>query len=244
MSPFSLTYKPFGKIAILIEWPPEMNDETLTDISSFFQKIQHKNIDGVNEFIQSINSLTVVYDTNLISYYSLKQSLEKIYTESFNEIQQDYYLWNIPVCYDPIFGVDLELISKKNKLPVNEIVRLHASAIYRVYSIGFLPGFLYLGGLDKRIHIDRKATPKLEVPKGAVAIGGKQTGIYPKSSPGGWQIIGNTPISLFDKTKAVPCFAKPGDKIQIVQISYDEYEQIQKQLSLNEFTLKKEVFDD
>jgi len=244
VSSYSLKYKPFGNAAILVEWPHEMKEEILKDIILFSQKIHRKKLKAIIEIIQSINSLTVVYDHNLISFHYLKQSLENIYTEEFNEISKKHFLWKIPVCYDSIFGIDLEEISIKNKLSIEEIIQLHTKAIYQVYSIGFLPGFLYLGGLDKRLHIDRKSEPRLKVPKGAVGIGGKQTGIYPNSSPGGWQIIGNTPISFFDKTKEVPCFAKPGNKIQFFSISKDEHEQIQEQVSLKEFTIEKEVLDD
>jgi KipI family sensor histidine kinase inhibitor len=241
---FSLTYKPFGESAILIEWPSEMKGEILKDIGSFYQRITQKDVEGVIETIQSINSLTVIYKSDLISSHKLKKSLIKIYAKGFIDIQQKYFLWKIPVCYDSVFSLDLEEISTKIQLPVEDIIQLHTESIYRVFSIGFLPGFLYLGGLDKRLHFDRKSTPRLEVPKGAVGIGGKQTGIYPKSSPGGWQIIGNTPITFFDKTKAVPCFAKPGDQIQFFQISHNEYQQIQRQVSLKEFLIEKEEIDD
>jgi inhibitor of KinA len=240
---YSLKYKPFGESAILIEWPAEMSDKILKDISFFYQKILFKNITGIIEIIQSIHSLTVVYDFELISYRNLKQLLHKMYSEDFSEIKQKHFLWKIPVCYDSVFGLDLEEISTKNNLSVEEIILLHSNVNYRVYSIGFLPGFLYLGGLGNRLHFDRKSTPRLEVPKGAVGIGGKQTGIYPKSSPGGWQIIGNSPISFFDKTKAVPCFAKPGDQIQFFQISKKNYEEIKRQVSLKEFSIEKEETD-
>lgn len=244
MSPFQLSYKPFGESAVLVEWPSQMKEEILKDILLFHQKINQKNINEIIETIQSINSLTVIYDNNLISFHYIKKVLQEIYFDALLEVKREHYLWKIPVCYDLDFGLDLKVISNKNNLPIKQIIELHTEAIYQVYSIGFLPGFLYLGGLDERLHIDRKNEPRLKVPKGAVSIGGSQTGIYPKVSPGGWQIIGNTPITFFDQTKEVPCFAKPGDKIQFVQISYNEYEQFQREISLNEFTLKKEVIDD
>ena len=244
MSPYSLKYKPFGNAAILVEWPHEINEKILKDIILFHQKIYQKKIKPAIEIIQSINSLTVVYDNDSISFHRLKELLKNIYKEDFNKISKEHYLWKIPVCYDSLFGVDLPEISVKNKLTIEEIIQLHTKVIYSIYSIGFLPGFLYLGGLDKRLHIDRKSEPRLKVPKGAVGIGGKQTGIYPKSSPGGWQLIGNTPISFFDKTKENPCFAKPGDQIQFFSISKDEYEQIQRQIVQHKYTIEKEVIDD
>ena len=95
------------------------------------------------------------------------------------------------------FGIDLDEIAQKKKLSIDEIIELHTTPKYQVFSIGFLPGFLYLGGLDKRLHFDRKSVPRLAVKKGAVGIGGMQTGIYPKTSPGGWHIIGNSPVIFF-----------------------------------------------
>ncbi len=244
MPSFSPSYKPFGKSAILIEWPPEMNDNILKDILSFQQKIKDNNIEGIIETIQSIHSLTVVYESNNISYHFLKQQLKNIYDEDTDKQPSVNYLWKIPVCYDYKFGLDLKEISIGKRLPVEKIIELHTRAIYLVYSIGFLPGFLYLGGLDERLYFDRKSAPRLKIPKGAVAIGGMQTGIYPNESPGGWQIIGNTPVSFFNKTKVVPCFAKPGDKIQFIRIPFEKYKQIQLEILSKRYTLKKEVVDD
>ena len=121
---------------------------------------------------------------------------------------------------------------------------MHSKAIYSVYLIGFLPGFMYLGGLDYTLHIPRKKEPRIRVPKGSVAIGGEQTGIYPQQSPGGWNILGNTPINLFDKSKDIPCFAKPGDKVKFFQISEDEYKLIEKEVELDLYELNKEVLND
>ena len=244
MNAISLRYKLFGESAILIEWPAKMDEFILKDILTFQYKIQQKKLEDILEIIQSINSLTVIYNNKSIDNDSLIKTLKGIYKEEFSKIRSKHFLWKIPVCYNFKFGLDLEEISKKNDLSVDEIIELHSNAIYRVFSIGFLPGFLYLGGLDERLYIDRKATPRLVVPKGAVAIGGKQTGVYPKSSPGGWQIIGNSPISFFETTKAIPCFAKPGDQIQFVPVSSEDHLQIQNQITLQQFALEKEVIND
>lgn len=121
--------------------------------------------------------------------------------------------WIIPVCYENNFAPDIIKLSKALKLEVNELIHLHSKNTYKVYFIGFLPGFPYLSGLDPRLHYQRKVNPKLNVPKGSIAIGGKQTGIYTTDSPGGWHIIGYTPISLFNPKTSPPCFIKPGDTI-------------------------------
>jgi len=110
--------------------------------------------------------------------------------------------------------------------------------------MGFLPGFVYLGKLDERLHHPRKADPELLVPAGSVAIGGEQTGIYPQQSPGGWNILGNTPINLLDKSKDIPCFAKPGDKVKFFQVSEDQYKLIEKEVEFGLYELNKEVLND
>ena len=116
---------------------------------------------------------------------------------------------------------------------------MHLSALYRVYFLGFLPGFLYLSGLDSRLYLKRKKKPLLNVPKGAVAIGGMQTGIYPNISPGGWHLIGNTPVNLFNPKKNPPCFAKPGDWISFEQINSQTYSKIESEQQNGNYQLDK-----
>ena len=147
--------------------------------------------------------------------------------------------WKIPVCYDLKYAPDLLNLSKEINLDASEVVKLHLSARYRVYFLGFLPGFLYLGGLDNRLYLRRKKKPLLKVPKGAVAIGGMQTGIYPNISPGGWHLIGNTPINLFNPKKNPPCFAKPGDWISFEQIDSDTYTKIESEQQNGNYQLNK-----
>jgi inhibitor of KinA len=152
--------------------------------------------------------------------------------------------WQIPVCYNDEFGIDLEFVSKQKSLTKTQIIQRHSQVNYRVFFIGFLPGFLYLGGLDKSLHIPRKSSPRLAVKKGAVAIGGSQTGIYPGVSPGGWNIIGNSPISFFDVTKEQPCFAKAGDFIQFKSVSIEEYRDIKEQVIRGVYKIQQTTRDD
>lgn len=150
-------------------------------------------------------------------------------------------VWTIPVCYDSIFGVDVEEIAKEKNLPTSEVVRLHSEAIYKVYFIGFLPGFLYLGGLDKRLFIPRKTSPRQHIQKGAVGIGGEQTGIYPNASPGGWNIIGNSPLVFFNPKMEVPCFVSPGDNIHFVAVTHKAHQEISSQIKNGTYSMESEV---
>lgn len=227
MPNYKLSYKPFGEFAILIEWPSKINEAILVDIIGFKSKIEESI--NLQEVIVGYNSLL------LVSSYKIDDVNEKIY--ALNELYHQTFKikipmathWEIPVCYDAKFGVDLEYISKKNNIAVEEIIKLHIERTYTIYFVGFLPGFLYLGGLNDKIAIPRKSTPRLKVPKGAVAIGGNQTGIYPEESAGGWNIIGNSPISFFDVKKENPCFGKIGDTVSFKSISIKEYKDFENQ---------------
>ena len=234
-------YKAYGDKAILIEWENKLSDDILMDILSFKQAIEFAEPEHLSEIIQSNQSLLLIYQ-HTIDVDSTIQGLHSIYaTLSDKPFSFDRRLWTIPVCYDRSFGIDLDDISGQNHLSVHDIITLHSQAIYTVYSIGFLPGFLYLGGLDERLYTPRKEQPRLQVPKGAVGIGGIQTGIYPIDSPGGWQIIGNSPISFFDPTNHQPCFAKAGDQIQFKPISLQEHSHIIQAIKNQTFTLKADL---
>jgi inhibitor of KinA len=147
------------------------------------------------------------------------------------------------VCYDEKFGLDLSGIATKNKLGIPKIKSLHSTPVYTIFFIGFLPGFLYLGGLDKKLFFPRKKSPRKEVEKGAVGIAGKQTGIYPQKSPGGWQIIGNCPLDLFDVHENPPSIFKAGDKIKFYPISLEEHQDISEQVETGKFKIKTEDYE-
>ncbi|CAL2104693.1 Allophanate hydrolase subunit 1 [Tenacibaculum sp. 190130A14a] len=221
------TYKLFGERAILIEWEAVMSEVIIQDIIQFEELIIKVKSAELEDSIIGYHSLMLIYKE--VPSKTEIEELQTLYQSKSAAIKTESTLWEIPVCYDTQFGVDLEELTKGLQLTSEELIQKHCSTIYNVFFIGFLPGFLYLGGLEKCLHFPRKATPRLQVPKGSVAIGGSQTGIYPQQSAGGWNIIGNTPISLFDVHKETPCFAKSGDKIQFVPISLFEYEKITAQ---------------
>ena len=129
----------------------------------------------------------------------------------------------IPVYYN---GADLSLIAKEHQLTDEEVIDIHASKIYRVFMIGFLPGFTYMGSIDERIATPRKSSPRTKVPAGSVGIAGFQTGIYPLDCPGGWQLLGQTPVKIFDKEKSSPCLLKAGDSVQFISISKSTFEKL------------------
>ena len=243
MDTFQLTYKPYGERSILVEWPSKIDENILYDVLNFKNSVQNSLVESKIEVKSAYNSLLITYEYSIENINTKVSTLESLYLSKKGVQKFNFRHWKIPVCYDKEFALDLDEISKQNNLSKKEIIQLHSSAVYTVYFIGFLPGFLYLGGLDERLNFLRKPTPRLHIKKGAVAIGGNQTGIYPNESPGGWNVIGNTPISMFDASKEPPCFAKAGDKIQFVPISIKTYRDISTLVEAGVFQMESEVID-
>ena len=239
-----LSYKPFGEQAILIEWPQYISDQILEDLLRFKEGIQKEKSHFIADYIIGYHSLTLKYKTPILNYTAEVETLKSIYKKDATSKKKPRFLWEIPVCYDLKFGIDLEEMALKSKLSIDEIRSRHAAKTYTVFFLGFLPGFLYLGGLHSDLFFDRKPTPRLKVPRGAVAIGGKQTGVYPCSSPGGWNLLGKTPIQFFDSTKKQPCFAKAGDQIKFKPISLAKFYQLEKEVAENKYTISKTLVHD
>jgi len=242
MNKYKLKYKPLGSIAALVEWPKEIQEPILKNISIFRHKIHADMGEYVLETVPAYNSLTVFFDTSKIKYSGVVADLKEIYSTKDQKLLTAYKIWKIPVCYDKKFALDLSEICKSKKISREKFIALHSSGLYDVYFIGFLPGFLYLGGLDEKLHFKRKDKPRREIKRGDVGIAGNQTGVYPRVSPGGWNIIGNSPLSFFDVDKFPPCFAVAGDKVQFVPIGLEDYEKILKQVESGNYVPQSEVY--
>jgi len=241
LSNFKLTYKQFGERSILIEWPSKIDKKTLKDIILFKETLENSILKESVYIKSSYNSMLISYHTVIDNIYDEILKLKSIYSTNIKVEKTVFNLWRIPVCYDDKFALDLEEISIEKSISKQEIIALHSDTIYTVFFIGFLPGFLYLGGLNDALNFPRKATPRLQIIKGAVAIGGNQTGVYPSQSPGGWNIIGNSPINFFDISKKPPCFAKSGDNIQFYPISLKKHNDITALVKAGVYQLESEV---
>lgn len=224
MSKYPISIRPFGVHAVLVEWPKQIAEPILQDILQFLEYLKSKLNVEIWELVPAYNSLTLVRRNATIDYNDFSTQLQDWYNEKGDTPPKEKYLWRLPVCYDLDFGIDLEEVSATLDMPVKEIIALHTKNAYTVYGIGFLPGFMYLGGLPPALETPRKDTPRLNVAKGSVGLAGKQTGIYPQNSPGGWNIIGNCSVPMFDATKTEPCFVNVGDQIQFYAISRAEYD--------------------
>jgi KipI family sensor histidine kinase inhibitor len=225
MTNYPLSIRPFGVHAMLIEWPNEVKEAILEDILQFnnYLKSNCLNVEKW-EIVPAYNSLTLILREKPIDFNKLKKRLGEWYAARGDAEARTKYLWRLPVCYDLEFGIDLEEVAKKLSLSVEEIIQKHTNHVYTVFGIGFLPGFMYLGGLPEMLEVPRKSTPRLNVEKGAVGMAGKQTGIYPQESPGGWNIIGNCSVPMFNPKSEDPCFVSVGDKVQFYQIEKAEHD--------------------
>lgn len=232
-----LSFRIYSENAILISWEELIDQEILSSILHL-KNLLKIHYEGIKiELVNSYASLLVIFHQTV----SLNEELKFLTSLSsrMDLIKKTKgSLIEIPVCYEDQYGIDLKHVSEVLNLPPKRIIELHTKSIYQVYFIGFLPGFFYLGGLSNALHVPRRISPRMQVPKGAVAIGGKQTGIYPQKSPGGWHIIGSTPISVFDTRKTPKTIVKSGDQIRFIQVDKQEYTTIKRQIKLGSFNLK------
>ena len=224
MPAFELTYHHYSERSILVSWPPEISKDILNDVLAFKSSIENSNIEQILQVNNAYNSILVIYDLTIDNINDKISSLKALYTEENTIKMYPKKLWHIPVCYDIKFGHDLAAMSQQLELSIPQIISLHSRPIYTVYFLGFLPGFMYLGGLPEPLYCPRKLSPRSRVPKGAVAIGREQTGVYPMESPGGWNIIGSCPIPIFNPNLEKPCFVTIGDKIQFRKINRAGYD--------------------
>lgn len=221
----SINIKPFGVHAILIEWPNEVTETILNSILQFENYLHENCLEGENwETVPAYNSLLILNRNIELNYDEFRNKIQAWYQEEKESTQGQRYLWRLPVSYDTEFGIDLVYVAETLGITTDQVVALHTGNEYTVYGIGFLPGFMYLGGLPKALELPRRATPRLQVAKGAVGLAGRQTGIYPQESPGGWNIIGSCTVPIFNLKNESPCFVSVGDKIQFYQISRAEYD--------------------
>lgn len=225
--------------AITLEFGDDINEETLGRITGLNQCIKRDPFAGLLSTIPAYTTLTLYFNSVvLMKDRNLKggTTLDKLsrYIKSINvETNSDQKMYreiiNIPVCYDLTFGFDLQELSSFYQLKKEEIIEIHSSAVYTVYMIGFVPGFPYLGGLSEKLTTPRRQNPRPAIPAGSVGIAGQQTGIYPLETPGGWQIIGRTPLKLFNVKRQQPSLLKAGDKLKFEPISLREFGQLERE---------------
>ncbi len=214
--------------AVLVSFGNIMDVDVNKRIVALDRQLNSAPFLGFVETVPAYCSLAVFYNagqvrlkaTDKTVFDFVKEYIEVHLNKVDSESPIKSAIIEIPVFYD---GEDLEFVSDQHHLASEEVIEIHTSSAYRVFMIGFLPGFAYMGSLDERIATSRKSSPRTQVPAGSVGIAGFQTGIYPQSSPGGWQLIGRTPIKIFDKQKSKPCLFKPGDEVRFYSIDQNQF---------------------
>jgi len=218
-------YLLMGDRGLLLEFGDEISHEVNERVRRMALAIQAEAIEGIIETIPTYRSLLVIYHPLTLPLKQLKKRLQKIEKNLQGIPLPEPKLTRIPAVYGGVYGPDLEFVGEYHKISPDEVIRLHTSKPYFIYMIGFMPGYPYMGELPDRLVMPRLKTPRLSVPKGSVAIAQKQTGIYSMESPGGWQIIGRTPIELFDPDREPPSLLQMGDLVQFDPISEKEFEE-------------------
>ncbi|MDQ6813317.1 MAG: 5-oxoprolinase subunit PxpB [Bacteroidota bacterium] len=223
---------PLGDAALVINYRNVIEDGLHHKVLAVAKAIKEALIEGVGDIVPAYSSVTVHYDVIVLTktnktipaFHALKKQLEIVIREAKEQVETVSRHFDIPVCYSPKYALDVADVAAMTQLKTDEIITLHTSKTYKVYMIGFLPGFAYMGEVDERIAVPRKHVPRLTIEEGYVGIAAKQTGIYPLTSPGGWQLIGRTPIKLFDKHKAEPVLFAAGDEVKFFSITEDEFD--------------------
>ena len=231
---------PVGDSAVLLRFEQKASPEINAQVQAADAAIRDAGWDGILETIPAFASLLVEYDPARLSYADLSGRLQTLNTlESSGK--GDAFVYTIPVCYGGSFGEDLEDVAEHAGISVDEVIRRHSAVDYRIYMLGFLPGFPYLGGLDESIACPRLSSPRQRIAPGSVGIGGSQTGVYPIASPGGWRLIGTTPLKLYDPNREEPILYRAGDSIRFAPITQGEFETIARQVEEGTYVLEKEA---
>ena len=221
------TISPVGDCAISIDFGQAIDPKINRQIRQVIEQIKVLQLDGIIELVPTYCALLVQYDAMVYSYSDicriLEPTLQESVTDSANELVT---IVEIPTVYGGEFGPDLGFVASYNHISENEVVSIHSGTDYLVYMLGFIPGFTYLGGMDPRIATPRLSSPRTLIPAGSVGIAGEQTGTYPSDSPGGWQIIGRTPVTMYDMSKEQAALLRAGDYVRYVPIDENEFHRI------------------
>ncbi|MHB1653062.1 MAG: 5-oxoprolinase subunit PxpB [Desulfitobacteriaceae bacterium] len=228
---FELKVKPYGDLAIHVQFGETIDEETFGKVQRFCEKLKLTEDSRIVEYVPTYHSVTLYYHPKA-TYKEIITLILNINRENLTdgtvETGTKIKLVEIPVCYGGEFGEDLEYLAEFHNLSPDEVIGRHTRPQYLVYAVGAMPGFGYLGGLDPSLATPRRSNPRVLVPKGSVAIGGEQTGVYPIDAPGGWWLIGRTPLEMFNSKQVPPTLLRSGDRVRFVSISPEEYRRFER----------------
>ena len=228
-----------GDTSLTAEFGNEVSPSINARIRAFHIALEHSSIPGIVETVPTYRSLMIHYDPGIIQFAPLVQRLQSLLDGlDLVEIPPSQVL-EIPVLYGGEMGPDLDFVAQHAQKTPQEVISIHTSTEYLIYMLGFTPGFAYLGGMDERIATPRLETPRVKIPAGSVGIAGSQTGIYPIDSPGGWQLIGRTPVRMYDPDRETPILPQAGQYIQFYPITQAEYNEIAAQEAADRYICRR-----
>ncbi|MGG4096450.1 5-oxoprolinase subunit PxpB [Paenibacillus lautus] len=233
----SYSFFPLGDSAVLVQFEDIVSEKVHRQVTAMTRRMEQNPFPGWIECIPSYTSVAVYYDYDKIGKperfdtvfsYVCSMLEQRMETCACEKTITKYEVVDIPVCYGGDYGPDLDEVAQQNHLSPRDVIRIHSGQDYLIYAIGFAPGFPYVGGIPEQIATPRKQTPRLQIPAGSVGIAGTQTGIYPIETPGGWQIIGRTPLVLFRPEAEPPTLLKSGQYIRFRPIQVEEFERLRE----------------
>jgi KipI family sensor histidine kinase inhibitor len=216
-------WRPAGVDALTLVFGEQMSETVSARLLGVYRHLSEHPLPGIIDLIPSYTTLYVRFDLHRHTHEALAEKLFVLAEGAARHTGIPDRLVEIPVWYDPHVGPDLERIAQEHDLSIDEVIAIHSAREYRVYAIGFAPGFGYLGEVDRRIATPRLATPRLKIPAGSVALANAQTAVYPSDSPGGWNLLGRTPVTMFDPEREGFSLLRPGDRVRFVPVSYEVY---------------------
>lgn len=227
-----------GDKGIVVEFGNEISEAVNKKVRNMYLAVRESRITGIQEIIPTYRSLLVNYEPMLLSVDELTEKLVEI-ENSLDSIElPEPRIIELPVAYGGEFGEDLGFVAEYNGISEAEVIRIHSSVDYLIYMLGFAPGFPYLGGMSERIEAPRLLTPRTRIPAGSVGIAGKQTGVYPIEAPGGWRLIGRTPVRLYDPGRRTPVILRAGDRIRFIPVDKREYEKLCRLAEKDRYRIK------
>lgn len=231
-------FLPGGDKALFVEFGDEINPELNRRVRNLKLAIESEKVPGIVETVPTYRSLLVYFDPLQMHPGRLREALNRLIQQpNASELMRPKVI-EIPTVYGGEYGPDLEFVASHNHLTTDEVIQIHTGTPYLIYMLGFLPGFPYLGGMSFRIAAPRLDTPRTRIPPGSVGIAGTQTGIYPTESPGGWRLIGRTPLKIFNPACEPPAFFQAGDYLKFVSITSEEFARIGEEVARGTYTVK------
>jgi inhibitor of KinA len=235
-------FLPGGDSALFVEFGDTIDPETNRRVRCFLLAVDGARIPGVIETVPAYRSLLVYYEPRRLDPWDLRAKLELLAEKTEEGDFPEPAVTEIPTVYGGEYGPDLDFVAEHNGLSPDEVISIHSGKAYLIYMLGFMPGFAYLGGLSSRIGTPRLATPREKIPAGSVGIAGKQTGIYPTDSPGGWQLIGMTPLKLFCPDREPPALLRMGDYVRFVPVAAAQFSLIRGSIEQGTYRVREAPF--